>query len=206
MPWLRAGPGSAGAVQAYIVAGPLDWRPLVDDRGRTVGWSFHDGHLRWAVGGGLTAPRTGDPAGATRDVLEAARRTLAQADMRLTDMARTWFFLDDILGWYDRFNAGRNQVYDECGLLRPQAPGNRQPALPASTGIGVPPACGSRLAMQVFAAAGREDCIVRHPAAARHFARAFQRTLPWPWVVVVGDVCRPDLLFEAEVTAFRRSG
>ena len=30
----------------------------------------------------------------------------------------------------------------------------------------------------------------------------FERHMPhWPWLIVRGDVCRDDLLFEAEVTA-----
>ena len=28
--------------------------------------------------------------------------------------------------------------------------------------------------------------------------------LPWPWVTAIGDICRPDLLFEIEATAMPR--
>jgi enamine deaminase RidA (YjgF/YER057c/UK114 family) len=41
------------------------------------------------------------------------------------------------------------------------------------------------------------------PAVAERFAADFQATLSWPWVVVVCDICRDDLLFEVEVTAGR---
>ncbi|MHC4570917.1 MAG: Rid family hydrolase [Planctomycetota bacterium] len=33
----------------------------------------------------------------------------------------------------------------------------------------------------------------------------FKSTLPWPWVTVICDICRPDLLFEIEATAMPRS-
>lgn len=36
------------------------------------------------------------------------------------------------------------------------------------------------------------------------FSRNWRSELPWPWVVVVGDVCRSDLLFEAELLAVRQ--
>jgi len=43
------------------------------------------------------------------------------------------------------------------------------------------------------------------PAVARHFNRVHQPYLPWPCLVMIGDVCRPDLLFELEVTASARA-
>jgi enamine deaminase RidA (YjgF/YER057c/UK114 family) len=33
---------------------------------------------------------------------------------------------------------------------------------------------------------------------------ASRGTIPWPWVTVICDICRPDLLFEIEATALRR--
>jgi enamine deaminase RidA (YjgF/YER057c/UK114 family) len=39
------------------------------------------------------------------------------------------------------------------------------------------------------------------PAVAEIFCSKWRNELPWPWIVVIGDVCRPDLLFEAEATA-----
>ncbi len=37
------------------------------------------------------------------------------------------------------------------------------------------------------------------------FRQLFLSTLPWPWVVVLSDVCRDDLLFEVEATAIPNS-
>ncbi|NQT03489.1 MAG: hypothetical protein HQ580_15790 [Planctomycetes bacterium] len=33
---------------------------------------------------------------------------------------------------------------------------------------------------------------------------SFRDTLPWPWITVICDICRPDLLFEIEATAMPR--
>ena len=44
------------------------------------------------------------------------------------------------------------------------------------------------------------------PEVAQAFAAGWQNELAWPWVVVIGDVCRDDLLFEVEVTAVCAQG
>jgi enamine deaminase RidA (YjgF/YER057c/UK114 family) len=283
--WLRAGPGAPGGVQAHAIAGAFQWEPLRDETGATAGWVCRNGKMRWASIGGLCRHRRGSDALTARDALAAGERLLSQAGMGLGDVARTWFFLDDILGWYAQFNTGRNHIFRQRGLLRRTS--SDGPAVPASTGIGVSPACGSRLAMEMFGVAGETGCVVRNaaagkqrcayeygsafarvaqartpagrtvfvsgtaainaqgqtcfiddapaqirmtlenvqavlsdsacgsgdvvqamaycktPAIAAQFTREFQMTPPWPWVVVVGDVCRDDLLFEVEVTAAR---
>ena len=34
--------------------------------------------------------------------------------------------------------------------------------------------------------------------------KSFKNSLPWPWITVICDICRPDLLFEIEATAMPR--
>ena len=53
---------------------------------------------------------------------------LAAAGMDIHNIARTWFYIDDILGWYQDFNRTRSEVYTTEGLFGRY--------LPASTGIG----------------------------------------------------------------------
>jgi enamine deaminase RidA (YjgF/YER057c/UK114 family) len=53
---------------------------------------------------------------------------LATAEMDLHNIVRTWFFVDDILGWYRDFNRVRSEIYAEEGVF--------ERYLPASTGIG----------------------------------------------------------------------
>jgi hypothetical protein len=38
----------------------------------------------------------------------------------------------------------------------------------------------------------------------RTFNSSFRDTLPWPWITVICDICREDLLFEIEATAMPR--
>lgn len=295
--WLLAGTsdGGAGGVQVHAVRGPRAWRPLHNGTG-VLGWAFELDDRRWAVTGGLAHPLAGDGPAQARAVFEKAADILAQADMDLTCVARTWIFMDDILTWYAPFNHERNRLFVERGLLAKGDPtgganGKNVWLVPASTGMGVSPARGGKVALEVFAvkstaaAAAATTCIERHAAAGRQrsafeygsaFARCatadtpagktvfvsgtaaidedgktcfvgdargqmrmtlhcllavlrdrgctgqdvvqaiayckspyiaaeFRRIwgceIPWPWVTVVGDVCRDDLLFEVEVTA-----
>jgi enamine deaminase RidA (YjgF/YER057c/UK114 family) len=298
--WLLAGAsdGGAGGVQVHAVRGPRTWRPLHNGAG-ILGWAFEQNGPRWAVTGGLTLPQACDGPAQTRAVFEKAADILAQADMDLTCVARTWIYMDDILAWYPPFNRERNRLFVERGLLARNDPtggadGKNIWLVPASTGMGVSPARGGKIALEVFAVkstaastpAGDGTCIERHAAAGRQrsafeygsafarcatadtpagktifvsgtaaideqgrtcfvgdprgqmrmtihcllavlrdrgctgrdvvqsiaycktpqiaaeFRRVWECEIPWPWVTVVGDVCRDDLLFEIEVTAY----
>jgi enamine deaminase RidA (YjgF/YER057c/UK114 family) len=67
------------------------------------------------------------------------------------------------------------------------------------------------LAVLRSAACGPADVVqaiayCKTPEVAKAFAAGWQQELAWPWVVVIGDVCRDDLLFEVEVTACAQGG
>jgi enamine deaminase RidA (YjgF/YER057c/UK114 family) len=49
--------------------------------------------------------------------------------MNFRDVARTWYYLDDILAWYGEFNATRNAFFTEHEVF--------SRLMPASTGIGI---------------------------------------------------------------------
>jgi enamine deaminase RidA (YjgF/YER057c/UK114 family) len=149
--WLMAGPGAPGGVQAHIIAGPAEWRPLLESDGRTGGWTWQNGSRRWAVTRGLCQPRTGDDLAATQQALESAEMLLRQAGLGLGDVARTWFYLRDILDWYGPFNATRNRAFRRMGLMGPNGDGR----IPASTGIEGRNARGGWCALDVLALAPR---------------------------------------------------
>jgi len=69
-----------------------------------------------------------------RNMLHRADRILKGLGGSYQDVVRTWFYLCDISDWYDKFNAARNDVYKEFGLM-PSAD-SKVLALPSSTGIG----------------------------------------------------------------------
>jgi len=71
------------------------------------------------------------PAEDARKTLDLARELLVASGWSFHQVRRTWFYLDDILSWYDDFNRARNEVFVELGLLNGSRPG----LIPASTGI-----------------------------------------------------------------------
>ena len=71
------------------------------------------------------------PAEETRDAIHLAEELLASRNWSFQDVQRTWFYLHDILDWYDDFNIARNREFDRMGLSR----NGSNVMLPASTGI-----------------------------------------------------------------------
>ena len=128
--WVEGDSCSGGAVagiQLHAVAGaPV--RPISSD-GRLVGRVFESNFARYCVLGDLHSPdpsRSGEEQ--TRDTIEQLIGGLALAGMDIHDIARTWFFIDDILGWYPAFNGTRSEIYSAAGVF--------DRYVPASTGIG----------------------------------------------------------------------
>jgi enamine deaminase RidA (YjgF/YER057c/UK114 family) len=75
--------------------------------------------------------------------LDLLRQALAQAGFSLADTVRTWFFLDDILDWYDEFNLVRSRIYSGVKF--------HSASLPASTGVGGRNPFGTALALSAWA-------------------------------------------------------
>jgi len=71
------------------------------------------------------------PAEDAAATLDAAEDLLAREGLSFRDVARTWFYLRDILDWYGPFNAVRNAAFRRMGLMGPGGDG----MIPASTGI-----------------------------------------------------------------------
>lgn len=78
---------------------------------------------------GIPGPKTA--ANQTRDTLMLTAQLLESERWSFKDVCRTWFYLDDILSWYDDFNSARNEVFTNLGLLNLSCAG----IIPASTGI-----------------------------------------------------------------------
>ena len=69
----------------------------------------------------------------TESVLSRANRLVEGAGFEFRDVARSWFYLENILKWYDTFNRVRSTAYDAFGIM--PKPGGGPLLLPASTGI-----------------------------------------------------------------------
>lgn len=125
------GAGCDGAALAGVQAFAVSGRPVTRVRlGKcVVGSVFEDGGARHCLLGGLGPTATGLPRAAqVQQTLGNLEWALEQADFKLRDVVRTWFYNDDILAWYGDFNRVRSAHYAGVGF--------RTGSLPASTGIG----------------------------------------------------------------------
>lgn len=128
--------------QLYGVSG-LSMEPVMH-RDQVVGSSFTEPAGRHLYLAGLTAPEpAATPAEQTATVLDDMEALLAGQEMDIHDIVRTWFFLDDILAWYDDFNQVRTRLWRARKIF--------DRLLPASTGIGMAPGAGGRLLLEVRA-------------------------------------------------------
>lgn len=121
--------------------------------GRVAGSVFTDGGARQCLVGGLApADKTLSRVEQTRATLEDLQKILAQAGFDLADTVRTWFFLENILSWYDDFNEARTKFYSGIKF--------RTCSLPASTGVGAKNPAGAALALAAWAfhPLGRNAC------------------------------------------------
>lgn len=112
----------------------------------------------------------------TREAFVAMQGAFAQVGMTMKDVARTWFFLDDILSWYGDFNRVRNAVFEQHEL--------RPGMMPASTGVRGRNPAGSAVAAAVWAVkphdpAARVVTFVGSPrqCAATAYGSAFSRAV-----------------------------
>lgn len=115
-----------------------------------------------------------------RDALNQTIRVLEAQSWSFLDVRRTWFYLDDILSWYDAFNRARNTVFSEIGLLNGSAAG----MIPASTGIRGRNPRGHRCTLDILAfrsddESGLEWSVLRNPLQneAHEYGSAFSRGL-----------------------------
>jgi enamine deaminase RidA (YjgF/YER057c/UK114 family) len=95
------------------------------------------------LGGVGPASHSAPRADQTRQTFDHLAEALARGGFRLADLVRTWFFLDDLLLWYDEFNRARTGVYSGVQF--------RTGSLPASTGIGARNPAGTALVAAAWA-------------------------------------------------------
>jgi enamine deaminase RidA (YjgF/YER057c/UK114 family) len=119
---------------------------------RPVGRLYEDAFCRYCLLGGIhsNAPSVmpGQQAQMTLEALEAA---LNAAGMDMTNLARTWFYNNNLLEWYDAFNAARTRFYRDRGVF--------DRILPASTGI------GGKNPHEAALVAGAEAVVFKHDGA-----------------------------------------
>ncbi len=127
--------------QLYAFTGKVD---RIEQRGRVLGSVFTEGGARQClVGGLLPADKSLSPAEQTGQTLAELQAVLARGGFDLADTVRTWFFLENILAWYDDFNRARTKIYSGVKFCTG--------SLPASTGVGARNPAGTALTMSAWA-------------------------------------------------------
>ncbi|MFC2103408.1 hypothetical protein ACFLSS_03150 [Bacteroidota bacterium] len=102
--------------------------PIIEDT-EVIGNYFEDDYAGYYIFGGLTPGNSGESnIQQSRHSFEILEKSLGNLGMDIYNLARTWFYLDDLLSWYDDFNVVRNEYFRNKGVL--------ERVIPASTGIG----------------------------------------------------------------------
>jgi len=101
-------------------------RIVINDR--VVGSVFQEGGARHCLLAGLTPTEVLLPRAAQcEQFFKSAEQALREAGFSFGDIARTWFYNDEILAWYDDFNRVRTAFYAKQKF--------RFGSLPASTAV-----------------------------------------------------------------------
>ncbi len=134
--------GNLRGTQAYAISG-TSLEPVLL-HGQIVGHVFEDNDARYCLLGDIRPNDTSDskPEQA-RAAFEKIKAALQVAEMHFSNVVRTWFYLHELLTWYDEFNEVRTNFFAEQGVF--------EDLVPASTGIGVANTAGAALVADVFA-------------------------------------------------------
>ena len=174
-------------------------------------WTIHDGHIPcgrgWRSGdatflllqnlqgfqSGPTSVNT--PPIQTLRMLEQAENLLRQQGSFFQDVVRTWFYLNDILNWYDEFNKVRSAQYRSFDIM--PGPG-RDLQLPASTGIRGSNINGSTGVLDLFAVAG--------PKASRPLIKQLSNTVQKDAFCYGSAFSRGALIHKDDISLLQISG
>ena len=105
---------------------------------------FEDATAAFVWAWGILPPDLGKSRGEQAyEIFGEIERRLAQQGMTFANVIRTWFYNDDINGWYAEFNAARTRFFESRHVF--------ETFLPASTGIGHANPFGAALTAGFFA-------------------------------------------------------
>lgn len=136
-------PGTqVSGVQAFVMEGKPVLPIVLADRVVGSFWTDADADC-CLLAGILPVHSAGDRGAQTRSCLEQMEAALQKAGMDFSHVVRTWLFLDDLLAWYDEFNAARTSFFLSRGVF--------ERMIPASTGIGASNPAGAALAAGALA-------------------------------------------------------
>lgn len=175
--WMDGGPCDGNwiaGIQVSVLNHGTVQRIEVD--GSVCGSIFEDDAGRHCLVGGLV-PALTFPSRSyqTKEVLEKLQSVLSTGGFSLAETIRTWFYLDDILAWYNEFNVARTEIYSGVKF--------KTGSLPVSTGIGARNPAGAALTLAAWAMQPANGARVREiasplqcpaPAYGSSFSRAME--------------------------------
>jgi enamine deaminase RidA (YjgF/YER057c/UK114 family) len=127
----------------YILAlSGIDIKRLVYEE-RVIGSLFQTGKAEFCYLAGLCPNPDKLSSQQTSEVLNIAENILNQQGFNFQNVIRTWYYLDDILGWYKDFNLVRTSFFIEHEIFKN--------LVPASTGIGGKNPSGSEVCLDLIA-------------------------------------------------------
>jgi enamine deaminase RidA (YjgF/YER057c/UK114 family) len=118
--------------------------------GRRAGTSFEDGFCQYCRLVGLlpTSAKLSRPE-QTQTIFQQMEAVLHSGGMAFSDVLRTWFYNDNILGWYRDFNVVRTKFFQEKKVF--------DGLLPASTGVAGRNALGAALISGLIAVKSEDE-------------------------------------------------
>jgi enamine deaminase RidA (YjgF/YER057c/UK114 family) len=125
--------------------------------GIAVGNSWSWGGDKFLLLQHITGRHDTSPSAQTAKVIQTALKLLQSNEMDFSNVSRTWFYLADVLEWYDEFNVIRNELYKKFGLMPSSEQSNLM--LPASTGIDCHNSSNSALMLSLLAIADKDQSL-----------------------------------------------
>lgn len=123
--------------------------------GKIVGSYFQTEEADFCFLGGLYSdPAFLSPEKQTVNILVSADNLLHQIGLSYDNTIRTWFYLDNILNWYNEFNNARTSFFLQHDIFNK--------LVPASTGIGGRNPDGSKVCLELTAVKPKNDrCLIK---------------------------------------------
>ncbi len=142
---------------------------------KVIGSFFHTKDAEFCYLGGLFSDPNLTPTDQTEDILNSAEHILNQVGLKYENTIRTWFYLDDILDWYNDFNKARTSFYLRHDIFNK--------LVPASTGISGNNGTGSKLCLELTAIKPKNEFYsierIKSPlqGSAENYGSSFSRTI-----------------------------
>lgn len=168
-------PGNhVAGVQAFALQGAAVHRVSLGDR--LVGSFWSDADADYCLLAGILPADLGASRGAqTHSSFEQIEAALQTVGMDFSHVVRTWFYLEELLDWYDEFNRVRTAFFETRGVF--------ERMIPASTGIGASNPAGAALVAGALAIRPRHDRVHIHEVssplqnAATDYRSSFSRAV-----------------------------